>query len=206
MDPVGVAAARQLCARCPVQLRCLAGALARGEQLGVWGGWVFKPSIVEARVLLVDLDQPDIQAGIQSAVTCTAAGIAGGDDAAAWLVRTTDRLGRHRIRGWFATHAEAAQAVERWLRESEWREEMGQRFAAVLSGVVPDHELHAPAMGDGDLESRQRVQSRRRPAVGGSVDGQLDELVSLLVRHLGVDSGPRASHVRVAGPTRGKAA
>lgn len=34
--------AKQLCACCPAKARCLAGALARQEPWGVWGGEIFE--------------------------------------------------------------------------------------------------------------------------------------------------------------------
>lgn len=36
-----IAAAKQVCARCPVMLSCLEGAVARAEPWGVWGGQLF---------------------------------------------------------------------------------------------------------------------------------------------------------------------
>lgn len=36
-----IAAAKRICAECPVLARCLEGALARKEPLGVWGGQLF---------------------------------------------------------------------------------------------------------------------------------------------------------------------
>lgn len=36
-----IAAAKRICAQCPVLERCLEGALARKEPLGVWGGQLF---------------------------------------------------------------------------------------------------------------------------------------------------------------------
>lgn len=37
-DPYTVAYAQAVCASCPVRRPCLAGALRRREQYGVWGG------------------------------------------------------------------------------------------------------------------------------------------------------------------------
>jgi WhiB family redox-sensing transcriptional regulator len=37
-DAVAAAAAKALCAACPDRAACLAGALARNEEHGVWGG------------------------------------------------------------------------------------------------------------------------------------------------------------------------
>lgn len=36
-----IAAAKRICATCPVMLECLEGAVARHEPLGVWGGQMF---------------------------------------------------------------------------------------------------------------------------------------------------------------------
>lgn len=40
-DLQDIAAAKRLCATCPVMVDCLEGALARREPLGVWGGQLF---------------------------------------------------------------------------------------------------------------------------------------------------------------------
>jgi len=40
-SPQDVQLAKALCATCPVQRACLAGALQRGEPCGVWGGELF---------------------------------------------------------------------------------------------------------------------------------------------------------------------
>lgn len=37
-----IAAAKRICAGCPVMAQCLEGALARKEPLGVWGGQLFQ--------------------------------------------------------------------------------------------------------------------------------------------------------------------
>lgn len=37
-----IAAAKRICATCPVMEQCLEGALARKEPLGVWGGQLFQ--------------------------------------------------------------------------------------------------------------------------------------------------------------------
>ena len=39
--PAGVELAKSLCQQCPVQTECLAGAAARREPHGVWGGQLF---------------------------------------------------------------------------------------------------------------------------------------------------------------------
>lgn len=41
--------AKQLCADCPVRAECLAGALARREPWGVWGGEIFERGAVVGR-------------------------------------------------------------------------------------------------------------------------------------------------------------
>ncbi len=41
--------AKQLCAQCPVRLRCLTAALQRAEPWGVWGGEIFDQGAVVAR-------------------------------------------------------------------------------------------------------------------------------------------------------------
>lgn len=41
--------AKEVCAGCPVAAGCLAGALARHEQYGVWGGQVLVGGVVVAR-------------------------------------------------------------------------------------------------------------------------------------------------------------
>jgi WhiB family transcriptional regulator, redox-sensing transcriptional regulator len=40
--PSGVEQAKRLCGLCPVRVRCLSGALLRGEPCGVWGGEIFE--------------------------------------------------------------------------------------------------------------------------------------------------------------------
>lgn len=47
--PDGVARAQQLCAECPLQVACLAGALERHEPWGVWGGELFEHGVPVAR-------------------------------------------------------------------------------------------------------------------------------------------------------------
>ncbi|GGM42064.1 hypothetical protein GCM10012275_11280 [Longimycelium tulufanense] len=47
--PAQLEQAKQLCASCPVKARCLAGALARREPWGVWGGEIFERGNVIAR-------------------------------------------------------------------------------------------------------------------------------------------------------------
>ena len=45
-----IAAAKRICATCPVLEQCLEGALARKEPLGVWGGQLFQ----NGRILLAN--------------------------------------------------------------------------------------------------------------------------------------------------------
>lgn len=45
----GVETAKSLCRSCPVREACLAGALARAEPWGVWGGEVFEDGVVVGR-------------------------------------------------------------------------------------------------------------------------------------------------------------
>jgi len=40
--PSGVEQAKRLCGLCPVRVKCLSGALLRGEPCGVWGGELFE--------------------------------------------------------------------------------------------------------------------------------------------------------------------
>jgi WhiB family redox-sensing transcriptional regulator len=40
--PAGVDQAKRLCGLCPIRVKCLAGALLRGEPCGVWGGEIFE--------------------------------------------------------------------------------------------------------------------------------------------------------------------
>jgi len=48
--PARIALAKSLCASCPMQAACLAGALSRQEPCGVWGGELFVDgSIVAAK-------------------------------------------------------------------------------------------------------------------------------------------------------------
>lgn len=48
-DPVQVERAKQLCHECPLQRRCLAGALQRHEPWGVWGGQLLEKGRIVAR-------------------------------------------------------------------------------------------------------------------------------------------------------------
>jgi WhiB family redox-sensing transcriptional regulator len=47
--PADLERARVLCVDCPVRAACLAGALARREPWGVWGGEIFERGVVVAR-------------------------------------------------------------------------------------------------------------------------------------------------------------
>ncbi|MGA8210479.1 MAG: WhiB family transcriptional regulator [Nocardioidaceae bacterium] len=47
--PADVEAAKALCLGCPVLADCLAGALARHEPWGVWGGQLFEHGVVVPR-------------------------------------------------------------------------------------------------------------------------------------------------------------
>ena len=47
-SPADVELAKALCGRCPARLDCLAGALAREEPWGVWGGELFVRGAVVA--------------------------------------------------------------------------------------------------------------------------------------------------------------
>lgn len=47
--PAELERAKTLCADCPVRTECLAGALARREPWGVWGGEIFERGAVIAR-------------------------------------------------------------------------------------------------------------------------------------------------------------
>lgn len=41
--------AKRFCADCPIRTACLAGAIARGEPWGVWGGEIFEHGVIVAR-------------------------------------------------------------------------------------------------------------------------------------------------------------
>ncbi|MGH3977463.1 MAG: WhiB family transcriptional regulator [Pseudonocardiaceae bacterium] len=47
--PADLERAKQLCRGCPVRAECLAGALARRESYGVWGGEIFHHGVVLPR-------------------------------------------------------------------------------------------------------------------------------------------------------------
>lgn len=48
-SPEGVEYAKSLCSDCPIRAACLAGALARSEPWGVWGGELFVAGVVAPR-------------------------------------------------------------------------------------------------------------------------------------------------------------
>jgi WhiB family redox-sensing transcriptional regulator len=48
-SPADLERAKALCAGCPVRAQCLAGALARHEPWGVWGGEIFERGLVIPR-------------------------------------------------------------------------------------------------------------------------------------------------------------
>jgi WhiB family transcriptional regulator, redox-sensing transcriptional regulator len=48
-SPADLERAKALCANCPVRAQCLAGALARHEPWGVWGGEIFERGLVIPR-------------------------------------------------------------------------------------------------------------------------------------------------------------
>ena len=45
-SPTDLDMAKALCAECPIQQACLAGALERGEYTGVWGGEIFDKGLI----------------------------------------------------------------------------------------------------------------------------------------------------------------
>ncbi|WP_197320791.1 WhiB family transcriptional regulator [Saccharomonospora sp. NB11] len=47
--PADLERAKHLCGDCPVRNSCLAGALARREPWGVWGGEIFERGVIVAR-------------------------------------------------------------------------------------------------------------------------------------------------------------
>jgi WhiB family redox-sensing transcriptional regulator len=48
-SPADLERAKSFCADCPIREACLAGALARREPWGVWGGEIFERGVVVAR-------------------------------------------------------------------------------------------------------------------------------------------------------------
>ena len=49
-DRATVALCQRICAGCPLRTACLAGAMARDEQYGIWGGRLFERRWVSGRV------------------------------------------------------------------------------------------------------------------------------------------------------------
>jgi hypothetical protein len=47
--PAGLEQAKAHCHQCPLRTACLAGALARAEPYGVWGGEIFHQGAIRAR-------------------------------------------------------------------------------------------------------------------------------------------------------------
>jgi WhiB family transcriptional regulator, redox-sensing transcriptional regulator len=47
--PAELERAKALCAQCPIQAECLAGALRREEPWGVWGGEIFERGVIVHR-------------------------------------------------------------------------------------------------------------------------------------------------------------
>jgi WhiB family redox-sensing transcriptional regulator len=70
--PVELERAKTLCADCPVRSACLAGAVARREPWGVWGGEIFERGAVIARKRPRGRPRKNSTAG-QPAVTSNAA-------------------------------------------------------------------------------------------------------------------------------------
>jgi WhiB family redox-sensing transcriptional regulator len=71
-DPVQLTLAKSLCVPCPVLAECLAGALARREPWGVWGGELFDRGRVSrkrprGRPRKTDRDLPTVAAARSSA-------------------------------------------------------------------------------------------------------------------------------------------
>ena len=48
-EPRELERAKSLCGQCPIRQECFAGAVARGEPWGVWGGEIFERGAVVAR-------------------------------------------------------------------------------------------------------------------------------------------------------------
>lgn len=131
-DPGDIGKAQAVCALCPVQLQCLAGGLARGEQWGVWGGWAFEPRTVEAATRRVSGDAPsDHNGGVIG-------GRSGRRSGTGWEVWTTDVLGVRHLRGLYTSTTVAVAAAERWVEDGRWRAEIGRRFAKILDAIAAD--------------------------------------------------------------------
>jgi WhiB family transcriptional regulator, redox-sensing transcriptional regulator len=48
-NPTHIEQAKMLCADCPIREACLAGALERGEVIGVWGGQLLIDGVIVAK-------------------------------------------------------------------------------------------------------------------------------------------------------------
>jgi WhiB family redox-sensing transcriptional regulator len=48
-NPDHIEQAKMLCAECPIRQACLAGALERGEVIGVWGGQILIDGVIVAK-------------------------------------------------------------------------------------------------------------------------------------------------------------
>ncbi|GAA3610608.1 WhiB family transcriptional regulator [Microlunatus ginsengisoli] len=81
----------RICADCPVREACLAGALARDEQWGIWGGRIFTPRFVTAAV---------------------------DDVAGRWMVRGLTRDGVQLGRGWFKRREDAEALLVELMADS----------------------------------------------------------------------------------------
>ena len=94
------AVAQRVCESCPVRAACLAGAVARDEQWGVWGGRLFRPRIVKVWVHRRSADTDG-----------------------RWEVCVVDAEGRRRRWGRFITQAQAQSAAnaaaDRWAVRTE---------------------------------------------------------------------------------------
>ncbi|MFB9907425.1 WhiB family transcriptional regulator [Allokutzneria oryzae] len=61
--------AKSLCVGCPVKAECLAGALARREPWGVWGGEIFERGAVIARKRPRGRPRKEVSVGATAGVT-----------------------------------------------------------------------------------------------------------------------------------------
>ena len=93
-DRHDVAACVRICAGCPLRKACLAGAVARDEQWGIWGGRLFRPRWITGTVYLSD---------------------------GWWVVRGRTVIMTTAFGGRFATRAEAEQRAAQLLADSARR-------------------------------------------------------------------------------------